>query len=200
MPRYRFLSTLSLRRATTMDDQIVAIPRFLSTLSLRRATGVLGWRIWHRQQFLSTLSLRRATHPFLCTSKNKYISIHALLAESDEAEFFCIGQPVIFLSTLSLRRATASKRAQQTNNQISIHALLAESDHLQRLLCVANSCISIHALLAESDSPSIFFYIILQNFYPRSPCGERPVKGKPAPPVIRISIHALLAESDLPAR
>ena len=34
-------------------------------------------------------------------------------------------------------------------------------------------------------------------FYPRSPCGERPVKGKPASPVIGISIHALLAESDM---
>ena len=34
------------------------------------------------------------------------------------------------------------------------------------------------------------------HFYPRSPCGERPIKGKPASPVIGISIHALLAESD----
>ena len=35
------------------------------------------------------------------------------------------------------------------------------------------------------------------HFYPRSPCGERPIKGEPAPPVVSISIHALLAESDL---
>ena len=34
-------------------------------------------------------------------------------------------------------------------------------------------------------------------FYPRSPCGERPIKGKPAEPVVSISIHALLAESDV---
>ena len=35
-----------------------------------------------------------------------------------------------------------------------------------------------------------------RHFYPRSPCGERPIKGKPASPVVSISIHALLAESD----
>ena len=56
--------------------------------------------------FLSTLSLRRATHapnrrPYRCS-----ISIHALLAESDNV----LSQPSkprrLFLSTLSLRRAT----------------------------------------------------------------------------------------------
>ena len=64
---------------TIIDPEI-----FLSTLSLRRATGILGRRLWYRQQFLSTLSLRRATtggkiqHP-----GQVLISIHALLAESD---------------------------------------------------------------------------------------------------------------------
>ena len=58
--------------------------QFLSTLSLRRATGILGRRLWYRQQFLSTLSLRRATSRYLKRDFAQSISIHALLAESDE--------------------------------------------------------------------------------------------------------------------
>ena len=33
-------------------------------------------------------------------------------------------------------------------------------------------------------------------FYPRSPCGERPLELEPVPNFRFISIHALLAESD----
>ena len=80
-------------------------------------------------------------------------------------------------------------------------------------------CISIHALLAESDKIPYQRQIDHKNFYPRSPCGERPQTQKTphltsyfyprspcgerqranrlahAPP--QISIHALLAESDV---
>ena len=35
-----------------------------------------------------------------------------------------------------------------------------------------------------------------RNFYPRSPCGERPLKGYRPARTNKISIHALLAESD----
>ena len=59
----------------------------------------------------------------------KAISIHALLAESDQA-------------TNSLA---------DTPPQISIHALLAESDGCVRY-CIHARVISIHALLAESDA------------------------------------------------
>ena len=34
--------------------------------------------------------------------------------------------------------------------------------------------ISIHALLAESDSIRSFLLVLVLDFYPRSPCGERP--------------------------
>ena len=80
--------------------------RFLSTLSLRRATSPAMQILTSRLEFLSTLSLRRATHPLAILSnshtdfyprspcgerrvewRNKpqvsAISIHALLAESD---------------------------------------------------------------------------------------------------------------------
>ena len=55
-----------------------------------------------------------------------------------------------FLSTLSLRRAT----------NINIHS-------------VATSSISIHALLAESDRVVDGSKSSIEDFYPRSPCGER---------------------------
>ena len=145
------------------------------------------------------------------------ISIHALLAESDQAA--------------GLRHH---------RNGISIHALLAESDQAAGLRHHRNG-ISIHALLAESDSLLNNCYHNGLYFYPRSPCGERPdgrygtstgalflstLSLRRATPVViknrtafsvflstlslrratsallacrpghRISIHALLAESD----
>ena len=100
------------------------------------------------------------------------ISIHALLAESDQA--------------VQLMEADTS---------ISIHALLAESDRLWIILysCPGNfyprspcgerqlnrpppltsRTISIHALLAESDGIIDIINNVINHFYPRSPCGER---------------------------
>ena len=59
-----------------------------------------------------------------------FISIHALLAESDRmfATLFC--GVFLFLSTLSLRRATQVFQRIAKPFRISIHALLAESDQL----------------------------------------------------------------------
>ena len=56
--------------------------------------------------------------------------------------------------------------------------------------------ISIHALLAESDGLNYFYIIKITNFYPRSPCGERPMQIVVVVVDALISIHALLAESD----
>ena len=41
-----------------------------------------------------------------------------------------------------------------------------------------------------------FLYNFLVNFYPRSPCGERPLSRDADGAYLVISIHALLAESD----
>ena len=62
----------------------------------------------------------------------------------------------------------------QTLSPISIHALLAESDGVTVLGIQHRVGISIHALLAESDSLALDQYLNEQDFYPRSPCGERP--------------------------
>ena len=103
------------------------------------------------------------------------ISIHALLAESDAIN------PVTglfwqkFLSTLSLRRATRD----------TLYCTVTEERFLSTLsLRRATSCGS------TWSSPA-------QNFYPRSPCGERPLVTTHGAKHVRISIHALLAESDL---
>ena len=101
---------------------------FLSTLSLRRATSAPAikscWSSYFYPRspcgerpksantlpavtlFLSTLSLRRATYTAIC-----------------------LAPPILFLSTLSLRRATGRGPHSPLVWQISIHALLAESDH-----------------------------------------------------------------------
>ena len=81
-------------------------PRFLSTLSLRRATHAYMLVLWVLR-FLSTLSLRRATvQPRKTEVPGAIISIHALLAESDAKKTSIAGRITLFLSTLSLRRAT----------------------------------------------------------------------------------------------
>ena len=124
---------------------------FLSTLSLRRATADY-WTPVFTLKFLSTLSLRRATFDMAPYMVARFISIHALLAESDEPhqqiivsdrDFYprspcgerrgvAISKVItaVFLSTLSLRRATGRGYQQSNHRSISIHALLAESDRI----------------------------------------------------------------------
>ena len=146
--------------------------------------------------FLSTLSLRRATSRPKPRPQNRKISIHALLAESDNPMMTLELEPVTFLSTLSLRRATSfwvslamlnanfyprspcgerhnAARKEEHSRKISIHALLAESDHQQQILVLS-------AL----------------QFLSTLSLRRATIKGKPSSPVIGISIHALLAESD----
>ncbi len=114
----------------------------------------------------------RPVWPGLLARPFFFISIHALLAESDIGPLIFSVQPRnfyprspcgerqlydtyakvlrVFLSTLSLRRATLVQIIISGYARISIHALLAESDskiNTRRSVQV----ISIHALLAESD-------------------------------------------------
>ena len=177
-------------------NNIVFVPgKFLSTLSLRRAT-VRALKFAYSVLFLSTLSLRRATTRLLCRRLHSNISIHALLAESDRVlevtrnahtDFYprspCGERPAIdvFLAVWAV---------------ISIHALLAESDGVTVLGIQHRVGISIHALLAESDYQYLSQIFWRGYFYPRSPCGERLWLGLLARPFFIISIHALLAESD----
>ena len=104
--RKKFLSTLSLRRATYESEHQAFedynfYPR--SPCGERRQTGIL---LEGRCLFLSTLSLRRATNPQFAADQIQIISIHALLAESDVTVSTLKILAILFLSTLSLRRAT----------------------------------------------------------------------------------------------
>ena len=80
-----------------------------------------------------------------------YISIHALLAESDAA--FCQAVPpkLYFYPRSPCGERPLAPEENPTQKRISIHALLAESDVDYYALQYDLANISIHALLAESD-------------------------------------------------
>ena len=155
-------------------DLFTAQALFLSTLSLRRATWCMSRKTPVQAAFLSTLSLRRATILSPLSNSATYISIHALLAESDGSFFFSLESQLTFLSTLSLRRATAY--ADETCGaiwDISIHALLAESDiGLPSSTPRPRPFLSTLSL-RRATRHGCFPRADLHYFYPRSPCGER---------------------------
>ena len=168
------------------------------------------------------------------------ISIHALLAESDRSAGPLQAECTDFYPRSPCGERHLGQNPAAPTNTISIHALLAESDHI-RSTSHDRPDISIHALLAESDRPGTLtlgrcqkflstlslrratweytlYGRVRADFYPRSPCGERPRDcpassprpyfyprspcgerrhGLSANHLVRfISIHALLAESD----
>ena len=147
---------------------------FLSTLSLRRATSAPAIKSCWSSYFYPRSPCGERLRVSVGDAHVCVISIHALLAESDQ---------------LLLDRGL-------TRDDISIHALLAESDTTFSGT-VHRKEISIHALLAESDLCRCCVRSCSWHyFYPRSPCGERRGTYVSASPANVISIHALLAESD----
>ena len=79
---------------------------------------------------------------------------------------------------------------------ISIHALLAESDCRDGKTDVRNS-LFLSTLSLRRATPQIkMIGAPVDNFYPRSPCGERHETYVVMEATKVISIHALLAESD----
>ena len=191
-----FLSTLSLRRATSSVNTADQEARFLSTLSLRRATAVTTLGAGSVRDFYPRSPcgerpgpglflcspLRISIHALLAESdhrhtacrKSRSISIHALLAESDLIGIQLVVNHDLFLSTLSLRRATLNK-ANGLPGGVFLSTL-----SLRRATLFGHNVIRAFV-----------------NFYPRSPCGERLYPYCKACKRNIISIHALLAESDV---
>ena len=101
------------------------------------------------------------------------ISIHALLAESDARTQKAPSRGKGFLSTLSLRRATCPQTFFCASSYISIHALLAESDAstMTIITCIASFLSTLS--LRRATKALIILPKKLNDFYPRSPCGER---------------------------
>ena len=202
----------------TMTTTICIVSKFLSTLSLRRATyaaAAFGLALQISIHALLAESDER-NHLFsrwICyfyprspcgerpevgipNTNTSKISIHALLAESDIFVFWTAPSRPLFLSTLSLRRATANLQRNQRQRKQFLSTLS----------------------LRRATSSRFGRLQVVNYFYPRSPCGERPivpvelttlvkflstlslrratylVRGQR--PNWRISIHALLAESD----
>ena len=147
-----FLSTLSLRRATTLlESTWTAYLPFLSTLSLRRATPAFAGPF---PIFSISIHALLAESDFFCLrvyAAVEDISIHALLAESDAMVYVVILHDLVFLSTLSLRRATSCGWCGVVMLNVFLSTL-----SLRRATLI---------ILVVSN--------LLKNFYPRSPCGER---------------------------
>ncbi len=123
----RFLSTLSLRRATNPKIRLSLTIMISIHALLAESDGGFAVGSWPHGIFLSTLSLRRATqdkhHPH---HERAFLSTLSL-RRATPAERHANSQQE-FLSTLSLRRATEKSSSYSAYLEISIHALLAESD------------------------------------------------------------------------
>ena len=194
-PLPKFLSTLSLRRATTKLSFHVIIVLFLSTLSLRRATGGGYSYFIPSNDFYPRSPCGERLYDTYAKVLRVNISIHALLAESD----------------------TVCQLQRRAGRYFYPRSPCGERRRFRASLSAVVT-ISIHALLAESDRTSSGILAISLHFYPRSPCGERRPAGveksflqeflstlslrrataeqSACPFLLSISIHALLAESD----
>ena len=170
------------------------MPKFLSTLSLRRATSrkLITRRAYH----ISIHALLAESDPVPGAANfRSRISIHALLAESDAGTARACAWAAYFYPRSPCGERLANVDGLLCVVSISIHALLAESDSFRspRIALMVGflstlslrrathplfwesltRSISIHALLAESDSQGDLLQCPDTDFYPRSPCGER---------------------------
>ena len=172
---FRFLSTLSLRRATVSRIVVSVRYQFLSTLSLRRATLFIFICGGLLSDFYPRSPCGERPRVFQLDKAVICISIHALLAESDNYRLFQSRSCQNFYP-----RSPCGERLLRAFN------IPAQSrDFYPRSPCGERRR-SAHGKATP-----------IQDFYPRSPCGERPpvpLKGEAGS---KISIHALLAESDV---
>ena len=149
-----FLSTLSLRRATTPNsgrtrNTIISIHALLAESDIFNTCCVKPIHA-----FLSTLSLRRATMwLFNPSTPTSHFYPRSPCGERRVEPFYTTARFYFYP-----RSPCGERRSQiflhRATSYISIHALLAESDryNIATWMC---STISIHALLAESDCSSI---------------------------------------------
>ena len=163
-----------MRRATLPSRTALEAVLFLSTLSLRRATSKLEIKLGTVGISIHALLAESDTSMTPRRAFTAYFYPRSPCGERHDLIPLCWNKKV-FLSTLSLRRATrrgrfpcadlhyfyprspCGERLLHTVDKlclsiISIHALLAESDPLKNAITAVPQQISIHALLAESDN------------------------------------------------
>ena len=172
LPTAKFLSTLSLRRATKACrtwtyERLISIHALLAESDGASSKYMsYGWDFYPRSpcgERRSAADLPRPVQDFYprspCGERQvlrygvltaSLISIHALLAESDIFVFWTARSRRLFLSTLSLRRATVSRQNQRQKPPFL-------------------STLS----LRRATSGVLGNVVTMAHFYPRSPCGER---------------------------
>ena len=145
-----FLSTLSLRRATSLTRTPSAVTP-ISIHALLAESDATGVRVIKRYKYFYPRSPCGERPGQVNWNVVLFcISIHALLAESDPRLMFFWPYGRLFLSTLSLRRATFSTGS----------CSVCSSNFYPRSPCGERQ----HHRNKLSRN---------RNFYPRSPCGER---------------------------
>ena len=151
-----FLSTLSLRRATSA----IAMPASKRNDFYPRSPCGERHECWtalnHLLRFLSTLSLRRATHYDNYNLHCVEISIHALLAESDAPSHNPCSRSRNFYPRSPCGERQKNALISIRTARISIHALLAESDLMMlsmgAILILFLSTLSLRRATADSVS------------------------------------------------
>ena len=149
---------------------------FLSTLSLRRATKYVY--IWYTilVRFLSTLSLRRATTKRINRNiGNGYFYPRSPCGERPPSVLrHCT--TYLFLSTLSLRRATHHRVSGRTGLHKFLSTLsLRRATPGGRAPSPPKAFLSTLSLRRATYGALDGASEITLHFYPRSPCGERPL-------------------------
>ena len=149
--RQKFLSTLSLRRATVRYRHI----------SFRRFNFYPRSPCGERREVIAEITLAQS------------ISIHALLAESDSRPWALKSRRCVFLSTLSLRRATIiSPHSTPDKGNFYPRSPCGErrGGHISKTRCKHFYPRSPCGERLYAGNRTSFNST---DFYPRSPCGER---------------------------
>ena len=162
------------KRAT--NDQMKT---FLSTLSLRRATSGAAAPAPGAEISIHALLAESDIGFARLIGVNTHFYPRSPCGERQPAEHHASSQQE-FLSTLSLRRATIY---QERQGEFFAH-FYPRSPCGERQPATSrnnkHNMISIHALLAESDYLGAWKSCNVCDFYPRSPCGERPEAINPS--------------------
>ena len=124
--------------------------------------------------FLSTLSLRRATVLALCSCGGA----SDFYPRSPCGERPTVDSSSVCSSNFYPRSPCGERPGERAGIKpifsISIHALLAESDNIIDSNCNLTQKFLSTLSLRRATTSSTVIVILRKNFYPRSPCGERP--------------------------
>ena len=168
---------------------------FLSTLSLRRATISCAWSASKLGDFYP-----RSPCGERLTGFSRSLEGRNFYPRSPCGERLDTSKDVIKTSNF-YPRSPCGERLNSAYGaldgaSISIHALLAESDPAELTTLVNKLFISIHALLAESDLLTLSMVAIPISFLSTLSLRRATTWQRGSRVTYVISIHALLAESD----